>query len=227
MSVAAMKPTLAASPQPNISMVSTGMPTSGLFSRSAAEARIARPSRVKRNRALSAAVRMQSVTRIPRLFAESLIPPMVQAVSGNMRGNARGSGPQNQRQIASKPMKKPMQITTMVWSDAPSTGRIIRRNVSAPITKLKRCDDDQAEGERHAPLVELPGEIDRERRHLALREVDDARRAIDQHQRKRERGVDRAGREAFHDLLQEELHLTFPDTRAGSSDRRAARLRRP
>ena len=48
-----------------------------------------------------------------------------------------------------------------------------------------------------------PEDVRRERRHLALREVDDAGRPMDQDDRERERAVDPARGEPRHDLLEE------------------------
>jgi hypothetical protein len=57
-----------------------------------------------------------------------------------------------------------------------------------------------------APAVvhgERPGDVRRERRHLPLREIDDPRRAVDDHEREREQRVDTTGSEPRDDLLHE------------------------
>jgi hypothetical protein len=48
-----------------------------------------------------------------------------------------------------------------------------------------------------------PGDVRREGRHLALREVDDVGGAVDEDEREREAGVDRTGGEPGRDLLEE------------------------
>jgi hypothetical protein len=53
---------------------------------------------------------------------------------------------------------------------------------------------------------QLPGDVGAEHRHLALREVDDVGRAVDEDERQREAREDRAGCEAADDLLQEGSH---------------------
>ncbi len=68
--------------------------------------------------------------------------------------------------------------------------------------------DDERRDERRpvAPAVverERPGDVGRERRHLPLGEVDDPRRAVDDHEREREQRVDAARGEAGDDLLHE------------------------
>jgi hypothetical protein len=55
-------------------------------------------------------------------------------------------------------------------------------------------------------VVERPREEGREHRHLALREVDDVRRPVDEHDRQREARVDGPEGEPADDLLRELLH---------------------
>ncbi len=89
--------------------------------------------------------------------------------------------------------------------DAPALDRPDHGGVDADPT-------GEREGERRderrpvAPAVvegQRPGDVRRQRRHLALREVDDAGRAVDDHERQRQERVDPARREAGHDLLHE------------------------
>jgi hypothetical protein len=68
----------------------------------------------------------------------------------------------------------------------------------------QRCQHRQAE--RNSPRVQAPGDEGAEHGHLALGEVDDARRPEDQDERQRERGVDRAGGYPVDDDLYEALH---------------------
>ena len=70
----------------------------------------------------------------------------------------------------------------------------------------ERDDERRDEGGPVAPTVverERPGDVGRERRHLPLGEVDDPRRAVDDHEREREQRVDAARGEAGDDLLHE------------------------
>ncbi len=73
-------------------------------------------------------------------------------------------------------------------------------------TAAERDRERRGEGEPVAPAVihdERPGDVGRERRHLALREVDDSGRAVNDHERECEQRVDPTRREARHDLLHE------------------------
>ena len=76
-----------------------------------------------------------------------------------------------------------------------------------------------------------PGDVGREHRHLALGEVDHPGRAVDQDERERERGVDRARREPRDDLLEEVGHSSSPGSSCGrirrGRARRSSRTRRP
>jgi hypothetical protein len=66
-----------------------------------------------------------------------------------------------------------------------------------------REHDRKRRPERQAVVHQRPGDERRERRHLTLREVDDACRAIDDHDREREACVDRAFAYARGELLRE------------------------
>ena len=66
------------------------------------------------------------------------------------------------------------------------------------------------EDQRHAPLDERVREVGREHGHAALGEVDQPGRLIHQHDGQRERRVDRAGREAVDDELDEGAHAQPP-----------------
>ena len=85
-----------------------------------------------------------------------------------------------------------------------STGRMTTRWIATPPTN--EISERRDERRPVAPAVigdQRPRDVRRERRHLALREVDDARRAVDDHEREREERVDAARREAGDDLLHE------------------------
>jgi hypothetical protein len=66
-----------------------------------------------------------------------------------------------------------------------------------------RKHDRERLPEREPLVHEGPGDEGREGRHLALREVDDPCRAVDDHDRKREPGVDRTFANARRKLLRE------------------------
>ena len=59
-------------------------------------------------------------------------------------------------------------------------------------------------------LISAPGDVGREHRHLALREIHQVRRLVDHHQRQRDAGVDAAGGEAGEDLVQEGVQGVLP-----------------
>ena len=59
-----------------------------------------------------------------------------------------------------------------------------------------------------AGVHQLPGEIGREHRHLALGEIDELRRLVNHHQRQRHDRIDPAEREARSHLMQELAHAS-------------------
>jgi hypothetical protein len=63
--------------------------------------------------------------------------------------------------------------------------------------------DGKGRPEREPVVHQGPGHVGRERRHLALREIEHVRGPVDEHQREREARVDRALGEPAHDLLHE------------------------
>ena len=82
----------------------------------------------------------------------------------------------------------------------------------------ERDDDRRSEGAPVGPagIHQLPGEIGREHRHFALREIDELRRLVDHHQRQRHDRVDAAEREAGSQLMQELAQpSSAPCARAG------------
>ena len=76
------------------------------------------------------------------------------------------------------------------------------------------------------PLHQLPGDVGRERRDRALREVDHLGRAVDQDERDREAGVDAAVRETGDGQLGEQRAVERPDDRRREAARTAARAAR-
>ena len=71
----------------------------------------------------------------------------------------------------------------------------------------ERHGDDERDPEAQAPAHQLPGDVGREHRHLALGEIDVVGRHVDHHQRQRHAGIDRAVGEAGRDLLEELFHV--------------------
>ena len=99
-----------------------------------------------------------------------------------------------------------MNTITTARIGAFSTGRMTTRSIDD--AEHEGADDREREGGpvRHAGLDQRPGEVGREHRHLALREIHQVGRLVDHHQRQRDAGVDAAGGEAGEDLVQEEVH---------------------
>ena len=97
-------------------------------------------------------------------------------------------------------------ITTRIC-DPRSTGRITAWWIPKPPTNDTSSVTANA-GQYEKPwfVVSVHSDVGRERRHLALGEVDHPGGAVDQHERERERAVDAAGGEARDDLLEEGGH---------------------
>ena len=93
----------------------------------------------------------------------------------------------------------------------------------------ERDHEREEEGDpvRHAAVEQLPADEGREHRHLALREVDDARRAVDQDEREREQRVHAARRDPRDDLLENVGHSVAQVRLLGRTRCRAARRRFP
>ena len=81
----------------------------------------------------------------------------------------------------------------------------------------------KGDADGHAPFDELPGQIGREGGHLALSEVDDVGRPVDEDQRQREGAVDRPRRHPVENKLNEQCHLILRGRTAGPRDRREGR----
>ena len=129
-------------------------------------------------------------------------PPTSIVLFGNGLSTAFTSAPQIQPVSPLSAISNPIVTITITISGRPSTGRM-----SVALDGHAAAErDQQGQGERRpvrkAVVHQRPGDESRERRHLALREVDDVRRSVDEHEREREAPVDRARREAARDLLQ-------------------------
>ena len=88
---------------------------------------------------------------------------------------------------------------------------------------LEHGSEHEGDGERRGerlpigqpPLDELPGDVGCRHRELALGEVDDAGRAVDEDECKGEAPVDRADREPLHGQLGEDLAAQAADEKRG------------
>ena len=119
-------------------------------------------------------------------------------------------------------MNRPTVTITAAITDRCCTGRI-----SGDLEHGAEHEGDRERREerlpvREAPLDELVGDVRRQHRELALREVDDVGRAIDEHEREREAAVDGADREPLHRQLREDRAAQRADERAPLRRRRGA-----
>ena len=134
-------------------------------------------------------------------------PPICQVSFGNGLGNARISADQIRPASPLKISTSPIVMITTVRTDAFATGAITTRWTPTPSAKAKTSVDGERGPVRPAVVLhQRPGDVGREHRHLALREVDHAGGAVDQHERERERAVDRPVPEPADDLLEEVGH---------------------
>jgi len=72
-----------------------------------------------------------------------------------------------------------------------------------------------------APIHQLPGDKGREHRHLALSEIEMVDRLVDHDDRQRHAGIDAAGRQPRHDLLQQQFHAYRSASFRGAAKPRA------
>ena len=97
-----------------------------------------------------------------------------------------------------------MVTITTVSGEADITGRISVSSIAAP--PINASTSVRTNAGQWELLHQAPGDERAEHRHLALREVDDAGGAVDQHEGEREARVDPAGGEPRDDLLEELFH---------------------
>ena len=142
------------------------------------------------------ASRTSVTARIPASCFETATPPRSQALVGNGRlgGNERTSAFQIQFERPPRRMKSPIVRMTPLITRLP-----LDRAHDDPLERDPAHERDQERQRERAPVAdavvdERPGDEGRERGHLALGEVHDAGRAVDDHDREREQGVDRARR---------------------------------
>ena len=123
---------------------------------------------------------------------------------------------------------RPIVTITTRSTEPRSFGRITTWWIAEPADERERERDRERRPVRPAVVRrQRPGDVGRERRHLALGEVDDPGRAVDQHERERERAVDRRPRRARDDLLHEVGHPSSPGSSGGRTRSRAARRSTP
>jgi hypothetical protein len=150
---------------------------------STAAAREARPSFVKRKKAQSSATAPSETAIVPRSWIENATP----ATSiGPRREGVRQAphlGDQIQRAAPLTRKKSPSVTITTVSTGARSTGLITTRSIATPAKNEIATVARKAAQYVKAVVDERPRDEGREHRHLALGEVDDAGRAVDQHER--------------------------------------------
>ena len=128
--------------------------------------------------------------RIPASCFETATPPRSQALVGNGRlgGNERTSAFQIQFERPPKRMKSPIVRMTPLITRLP-----LDRAHDDPLERDPADERDQDRQPERAPVAdavvdERPGDEGRERGHLALGEVHDAGRAVDDHDRRARAG---------------------------------------
>ena len=160
--------------------------------------------------AQSRATSTSTIANVPTSCCEIETSPICQVSFGNGLGKALISADQIRLASPLKVSTRPIVMITTVRTEAFETGAI--DDALDAEAEREREDERADEGRPVRPavvLVQRPGDVGGEHRHLALREVDHARGAVDQHERERERRVDRPRPEPRDDLL-EELGHQYP-----------------
>ena len=202
----ATAPRTAARPQPSASIQETRIPCSRLDSGLNAAARSASPIVVFWKNAQSASTITSETAMIPRSCAATITPPMSNVSLGNGFSSVRCSPFQIHAAAPLSRISSPIVTVTTASASARWTGRITSRSIEHAAEEREHEREEERAPVRDAPVEQLPADEGREHRHLALREVDDPRRAVDQDEREREQRVDAAGRDPRHDLLEEVGH---------------------
>ena len=115
-----------------------------------------------------------------------------------------------------------MKTITIDRTGASANGRRIKRSITMPSAKAKTIVARSATQYGTPRLNQAPGDIGREHRHFALREIDGLRRLKDHDQRKRDAGIDTADRKSG----EQSDEATFPCLRSSVAEiRRDAPIR--
>ena len=115
------------------------------------------------------------------------------------------SPPQIQLTTPSMRMNRPTVTMTAAITERCCTGRIERDLEHESEHERDRERREERLPVRQAPLDELVGDVRRRHRELALREIDDAGRAVHEDEREREAPVDGAERKTLHRQLGEDV----------------------
>ena len=158
---------------------------------------------MKRKKSQSSATAPSETAIVPRSWIENATPATSIGRVEKAFGRLRTSGDQIQRAAPLTRKKRPSVTITTVSTGARSTGRITARSTATPPTNEIATVQEERAPVGEAVVDERPGDEGREHRHLALREVDHAGRAVDQDERDGERRPDAARGEADHDLLRQ------------------------
>ena len=179
------------------------MPTSRDESGFTAAARRASPSFVKRKNSASRTTSPMDTRTIPMSCTLMGTPATSIVRVENGPWNCLFAPPQITLIRPLSSSARPSVTITIVRTGASSTGRMTIALDRHTAREGDREHDGERRPEREPVVHQRPGNERRERRHLALSEVDDARRAIDDHDRERETRVDRAFADARGKLLRE------------------------
>ena len=99
-----------------------------------------------------------------------------------------------------------MVATKTASGDFCSSGRISVTSDRGAEHEAEGHADERGEGERHAGVVGDPRDVCRQRGHLALGEVEVAGAAVDDDEAEGDEGVDRPGRQAEEQGVEEAVH---------------------
>ena len=183
-------PSTAAKPQPSASSHEVRTPRRRAAPGLSAPARIARPSFVKRKKSQSTATHAIVTPNVPTSCFEMCTPPTTQVLVGNGLGKNCSCGDQIHAASPFRITSRAIVAITTVRTLARSSGWITTRWRPTPNTNAitsVTMNAGQYESGAGAVRDQRPGDVGREHRHLALREVDHLGRLVDQHERERER----------------------------------------
>ena len=121
-------------------------------------------------------------------------------------GTARPVAPQMMMASASRTMPNPIVPISIRSKSLFSSGRSTR-SMTRPISAVTTIATTIGDRERQlGRQVEGGGDVGADHHHVAVREVDQAHRAVDEGEAQRDQGVDGAEAEPADDRLEEDLH---------------------